>query len=62
MKKPSVHEALRDLIFAIQEAGHDVELEAGCDGEGPVAMGLLALGEKNIYDVNDNPGYEEIEE
>lgn len=54
-----LEEALITLVRAIQEAELDHDLEAGQNGEGPVAQALLALGRPNIYELKDD--YEEGE-
>lgn len=48
-----IEQALIDIVEHLQESGLDMELEAGQNGEGPVAMALLALGMKNIYEISE---------
>lgn len=38
---------LRVLVHTILECGAARDIDAGCEGNGPVALALVALGESN---------------
>lgn len=46
-------EALKELLDAIVESEAYRELEAGCEGEGPVVRGYYALGEPLPTEIQD---------
>ena len=46
-------EALKDLLQAIIDSEAYWELEAGCDGEGPVVAAYEALGEPLPQEIKD---------
>lgn len=63
MKKYDTKAALEDLVDAIMDCDIGREIDAGCDGSGPVATALVALGRfktlKKATDAIWPEGYEE---
>jgi hypothetical protein len=61
--KIDVKDALADLVDAIMENDAGREIDAGCDGEGPLATALVALGRyktlKKATDAIWPEGYDE---
>lgn len=54
-KKPDKYKAaLRDLVDAIHDSDAAREIDAGCNGDGPLANALVALGDfKNSEQATD---------
>lgn len=44
-KEDKYKSALRELVDAILESGVAADIEAGCDGHGPIVEAMIVLGE-----------------
>ena len=54
MAKISLKNALRNLVDAIMESEAGPDIDAGCDGLGPLAEALVALGDyKDTFEATD---------